>query len=135
MKSMQETSVFDLIHDRDGLVWQVIVSKRLAPARKRADKIVWHVEMHAQSTVKGAHLVSTGTLDHDKDARLLMLLGPESVTLRAGTISFEAAEEKQIPGSAAEGVLGLKKNLLSKGVTDLKRRSVAQVVDRLCAFG
>ena len=64
-----------------------------------------------------------------------MLLGPESVTLRAGTISFEAADEKQIPGSAVEGVLGLKNTLLSKGVTDLKRRSVAQVVDRLCAFG
>jgi hypothetical protein len=131
---MQESSVFDLIHDRDGLVWQVMLVRRLAPAQKRPDKIVWHVQMHAQSTVKGAHLVTTGTLDQAKDSRLLTLLGSEPVTLRAGAIRFEAVDEKQIPGSAVEAVSGLKNTLSSKGVTELKRQSVAQVVDRLCSF-
>lgn len=134
VKTMQETSVFELIHDRDGLVWQVVMTKRLAPATKRADKIVWHVQLHAETAVKGAHLVGTGTLDGRRDARLIELLGPEAVRLRTGGIRFEAVDERQIPGSAVEGVVGLKKSLLSMDVTDLKRRAVAETVDRICAF-
>ena len=131
---MQESTVFDLIPDRDGLVWRVILSKHLAPAQKRVDKLVWQVRMHAEAKVSGALLADTGTLNRVQDARLLEILGNEPIFLRSGAVRFEAAEEKQIPGSAVEAVLGIKKILLSQGVKDIKVRIVTEQVDRLCSF-
>ena len=131
---MTESTIFDLISDRDGLVWQVVLTRHLGPARQRADKLVWQVHMHAEAKVTGALLVDSGTLCRSGDSRLLQILGNESIVLRSGEIRFEAIEEKQIPRSAVEGVAGLRKTLLSSIVKDIKARAVTRQVENLCSF-
>jgi hypothetical protein len=131
---MQESSIFDLIPDRDGLVWQVILTKYLGPAQQRADKLVWQVRMHAEAKVNGAVLADSGTLCRRADSRLLDILGKESIILKSGEIRFEAIEEKQIPRSAVEAVAGLRKTLLSCVVKDIKARAVTRQVEDLCSF-
>ncbi len=131
---MQASTVFDLIHDGDGLVWQVILSQHLAPALKRADKVVWHVRMHAEAKVTGASLAASGVLDRVNDSRLLGLLGDEPVILRSGDVKFEAAEEKQIPRSAVEATSGIKNTLSSKAVKAIKVLAVIRQVECLSAF-
>lgn len=131
---MQESTIFDLISDRDGLLWQVILTKYLGPAQQRADKLVWQVRMHAEAKVTGALLVDSGSLCRTGDSRLIEILGKESIVLKSGEIRFEAIEEKQIPRSAVEAVAGLRKTLLSGIVKDIKARAVTRQVEDLCSF-
>lgn len=127
--------MFDLVHDLDGLPWRIMLAQSLAPASQRADRLVWHVRLHAETRASAGQFVSTGTLHRIRDERLLGLLADQQVFIRCGEIKFEASDERQIPVSAAEAVRGIKKALSSKGVSDMKRRAIGARIDQACSFG
>jgi len=125
---------YHLIHDGDGLAWNLKVKTVQLPRRDSIHGTHWEMTLMLTAEVSGEGFQASGTLERKKDERLLELLGEDRVPLAMRPIVYMAVSDEEAKTVMAEALFNLKRDMAQKKLHELKRSLISRWLDQRALF-
>ena len=121
--------------DGDGWTWRITVSVSQAPDPGDTRRVEWHLKIQLCTEMTAQDLIEGGILTPDADARMLSLIGGESVAMAMKPTRHKVANEAAARSVLGEALPHLKRTFGSYQLHAIKRALVHRWVDQSMAFG
>ncbi len=123
------------IEDRDGLVWELLISSETLPSTTDPHAGEVHLTIAAILRVDAPGLVATKTLDAHTDTRLLALIGDDRITLHLRPVHHVAKSLEDARLFLTQAIPEIKTTLNGGNLADIKRQLIGRWLDKKQVFG
>jgi|LauGreDrversion4_2_1035121.scaffolds.fasta_scaffold04279_10 hypothetical protein len=131
LREIQQDSTID----GDGWTWRIEVSVKQAPDPNDTRRVEWHLKIKLCTEMSATDLIEGGILTPDVDARMLDLIGDESVPMSMKPTRHKVANEAAARTVLSEALPNMKRTFASYRLHAIKRALVHRWVDQSLAFG
>ncbi len=128
-----ELNVVDTIMDGDGLKWKLRITVQDV-IEHRAERLPWKATVEVKTEATAADFVATGTLDAQKDARLIQLLGTHVVPLILKPLVFQATSGEEGKRMVSLRLVQIRNKFAAQKLFDFKRRCIGRWIDEQRRF-
>lgn len=122
------------IIDGDGLKWQVRISYHEEVEEEEKKTLYWQAVVTVGADAGVKELLSTGTLDESRDARLIGLIGKRGIPLVLKPLVFRASTSEGIRSTVSEEVANFRRKLGASHLYEVKRKLIGRWVDEQRRF-
>ncbi len=122
------------LEDALGHLWLVELNYLELPHPHEIHGGIWDIQLSAATSFNKNSLVSTGALNVESDARLIKLIGDDSISLTLGPSRFTAETADQARSYLGDALLYFEITLKNQNIVDVVRQKVGEWVDRKCLF-
>jgi hypothetical protein len=135
IKNWLKENQLDQVRDGDGMVWSLTVKVTQVAEPANPKGLLWQVRLGLATDATVQDLVATGALDARKDARLIELIGSNSINIAMKPTIYDTPDEDAARRLIADLVPKLKASFLKSSLTEVKRMLIGRWVDDRGRFG
>ena len=125
----------EFLRDRDGIDWRLIMRFNQLPSDVDRHKGKWVATVQLGVDLPVSRLVETGTLDPERDGRLINLSGEGLIPLRMKKLQYEATSEADMRDTIARVIPELLDNFRKTSLHEVKRELLGRWIDSLATCG
>ncbi len=126
---------YEEVKDMDGLVWKLEVSQTQEPNKKTVSGLIWKIRLQYKAEASIEELLETGTLDEDKDRRLVEIISNNIIPLAVRPVIINADDEEAALSEVSVLIPKMMKSLSSSPLFEIKRKLIGKWVDNHSLFG
>lgn len=130
-----ERQAFQDMKDASGGVWQLQMRVQQIPHPNDTQASLHRLQLGLCCELNIRHLVEVGAYDARDDERLLQLLGTDQVPVEMKSRVLENSSVDMLRGQLADELLSMRKSLEKVNLNGMRRRVIAQWIDRKQLFG
>ncbi len=125
---------FSQMKDKAGHPWQVVMSLKEMPSRENRRINEYHLELSLRSRLGAEDLTQEGTLERERDARLLALISDAEIPVIVKSKTLQDKSLRSLRIALGDQVRRWQSYLSDHPLHEVKRQLVGQWIDRQSRF-
>lgn len=135
IRRWQRENQLEVVRDGDGLVWTLSIRLQQIPDPSDPRGMLCRLKIGFKAMVSAEDFLNTGTLDPEKDRRLLSLIGDATLKLSMKPATYTNSNEEAAKATLIDVLPKLTAQFRLRQLGDVKRRLLHRWVDERCRFG